>query len=362
VSADLRDHVVGWNLLPLLLSRDPAFAELFCYSDVLSPDGMTDKLRACFDVWRHTAGLSHARLAELVQRDAIDILVDLSLHTAGNRLLAFARKPAPIQVTYLGYCGTTGMDSIDYRISDPHMDPADADLTCYAETTVRLPQSYWCYRPGGPTPEVAALPADARGRITFGCLNNFAKVSPGALDAWAGILLRVPRSRLLLHVPPGDYREKTLARLIHRGVAREALEFLPRQPWDQYVQVYNSMDIALDPFPFGGGITSCDALWMGVPLVSLAGKTAVGRGGASILNNIALPELLAQDVDQYVRIAAELANDLPRLRHLRTRLRTRMQDSPLMDAPAMAKDLEQAYRRMWVRWCESQPPAPATTP
>jgi len=351
VSPDFREHVVGWNLLPLLREHDHSAVEVFCYSDVRNPDDMTEKLRACADVWRNTGNLTDAGLSDLIRNDAIDVLVDLSLHTSGNRLLVFARKPAPVQVSYLGYCSTTGLQAIDYRFSDPHLDPPGTDLSCYSEETVRLPASYWCYEPGGPTPDIAPPPAFANGYVTFGCLNNFGKVSAPALDTWRAILSATPGSRLLLHAPEGRARAKVLADFTTTGVSADRIQCVSRQKWPTYVAHYQQIDIALDPFPFAGGITTCDALWMGIPVVSLSGVTAVGRGGRSIISNIGRPELLATDVASYVSTACTLAADLPRLAELRTNLRQRMEESPLRHAPALARNIESAYRSTWRAWC-----------
>jgi predicted O-linked N-acetylglucosamine transferase (SPINDLY family) len=271
---------------------------------------------------------------------------------AGNRLVTFAHKPAPVQVTYLGYCGSTGMDTMDYRLSDPYMDPSDSDFSLYSERTIRLPETYWCYSVAGPTPDPSPPPAATAGYVTFGCLNNFAKVSPPALDLWAEILRSVPRSRLIVHSHPGTHLDAVRERFAGKGISPDRLQFPSRQPWAQYVRTYGRIDIALDPFPWGGGITTCEALWMGVPVVSLLGRTAVGRGGASILTNVGVPELVAPAPEQYVQIATDLAKDLPRLAELRRTLRARMQASPLMDAPRFARNVEAAYRQMWRNWCQ----------
>jgi predicted O-linked N-acetylglucosamine transferase (SPINDLY family) len=354
VSPDFRAHVVGQNLLPLLCEHDHRQMEIFCYSNVLQPDALTDQLRGCADVWRSIVGLSDSRAVDLIRQDRIDILVDLALHTAKNRLVVFAAKPAPVQVTYLGYCGSTGVDAMDYRFSDPYMDPPDSDLSNYSERTVRLPETYWCYSVPGPTPDPSPPPAATMGYVTFGCLNNLVKVSPPALDLWAVVLQGVPQSRLIVHSHPGSHLDALRERFAGKGIAPDRLEFPGRQPWPQYVQTYGRIDIALDPFPWGGGITTCDALWMGVPVVSLVGRTAVGRGGASILANVGLPELIARTPEQYVQIAANLAGDLPRLGELRRALRPRMQASPLMDAPRFARNVEAAYQQMWRNWCATE--------
>ena len=352
VSPDFREHPVGQNLLPLLREHDRRQMEIFCYSNVLRPDARTDQLRGYADVWRSIVGLPDSQVVSQIRQDGIDILVDLALHSANNRLLVFAHKPAPVQVTYLGYCGSTGMDAMDYRLSDPYLDLSDSDLTIYSEQTIRLPETYWCYRSTGPTPDPSPPPVATAGYLTFGCLNNFAKVSPPALDLWAEILQAVPRSRLFVHCRPGTRLDAMRERFAGKGISPDRLEFPNWQPWLEYVQTYGRIDIALDPFPWGGGITTCDALWMGVPVVSLAGPTAVGRGGASILANVGVPELVARTPEQYVRIAAALAGDLPRLAELRRTLRARMQASPLMDAPRFARNFEAAYRQMWRNWCE----------
>jgi predicted O-linked N-acetylglucosamine transferase (SPINDLY family) len=352
VSPDFRVHVVGQNLLPLLREHDHRQTEIFCYSNVLQADTLTDQLRGYADAWRSIVGLSDSQAAGLIRQDRIDVLVDLTLHMGNNRLGVFAHKPAPVQATWLGYCSTTGMDAMDYRLSDPYMDPSDSDLSFYSERTIRLPETYWCYGVSGPTPEPSPPPAAEAGYVTFGCLNNFAKVSPPALDLWAQILQRVPCSRLIVQAPPGAHLDAVRDRFAGKGISPDRLEFFGRQPWPQYVRTYGRIDIALDPFPWGGGITTCDALWMGVPVVSLVGRTAVGRGGASILANVGLPELIARTPQQYVQIAADLAGNLPRLAELRRTLRGRMQASPLMDAPRFARNVEAAYRQMWRTWCE----------
>ena len=296
-------------------------------------------------------GLPDAQAVDLIRQDEIDILVDLALHTGTNRLLIFARKPAPVQVTYLGYCSSTGVETMDYRLSDPYLDPPASDLSLYSEKTIRLPETYWCYNPRGLMPAPSPPPVEEAGHITFGCLNNFAKVSP-ALDLWAEILRNVPESRLIIHSPPGAHLDAVRERFAGKGISTDRLEFPPHQRWPEYVRTYGRIDIALDPFPWCGGITTCDASWMGVPVVSLVGRTAVGRGGASILANIGLPELIAHTPEQYVKIAVGLANDLPRLAELRRTMRPRMQASPLMDAPRFARNIEAAYRQMWRIWCQ----------
>jgi protein O-GlcNAc transferase len=356
VSPAFAEHVVGWNLLPLFEKHNDEQFEIFCYSGVQNPDSMTERLRSLTYGWRNITGVSDERAAQMVRDDKIDILVDLTLQMSAGRLLVFARKPAPIQVTWLGYCSTTGLTAMDYRFSDPYLDPPETDLSVYSEQTVRLPQTYWCYRPGGLTPAIIPPMALRTGHVTFGCLNNFAKVSPATIDLWVKILLANEHTRLLIHANPGAYLDEVRRRFTDAGISSDRIEFVDRQSWPQYINTYNRIDIALDPFPYCGGITTCDSLYMGVPVVSLSGQTAVGRAGRSILSNIGLPELIAQTPLQYVEIAVKLASDLPRLTELRTTLRQRMQTSPLMDAKRFAHNVEAVYRKMWRKWCAKDHP------
>jgi predicted O-linked N-acetylglucosamine transferase (SPINDLY family) len=351
VSPDLFRHVVGQNLLPLLAEHDRQHFSLFCYSSTAYPDSFTQILRSNCEVWRDVAHQSDDELAEIIRQDQIDILIDLSLHMANNRLLVFARKPAPVQITYLGYCASTGMDQIDYRFSDPHLDPPDSDLSLYSEETIHLPESYWCYNPAGPTPEPSPSPFEKAGHITFACLNNFAKVSPGTLDLWAEILRSCAKSRLIIHSNPGSHVEQVRQRFAKNGVSADRIGFVAKQSWTDYIKTYSRIDIALDPFPYGGGITTCDALWLGVPVVSLIGQTAVGRGGKSILSNIGLPELATRRPRQYVQTALTLADSPARLAELRRALRHRLLTSPLMNARKFTRSVEATYRNLWRRWC-----------
>ncbi|MDP9172422.1 MAG: tetratricopeptide repeat protein [Planctomycetota bacterium] len=350
VSPDFREHVVGWNLLPLLREHDHEQFEVFCYSSVSCPDGITAKLAARADVWRNLVGIDNTTAADIVRRDQIDILIDLSLHSANHRLPLFALRSAPLQFSYLGYCGSTGLSAIDYRFSDPHIDAIEWEAL-YSEKTIRLPRTYWCYQPGGPAPAVNALPAQSAGHITFGCLNSFAKVSGPAIDLWIRILSALPGSRLILHAEEGSHQQRLLNQFEKSGVNTDRVEFIVKQPFAQYLRNYGRIDIALDPFPYGGGITSCDALYMGVPLVTLEGNTATGRGGKSILSNLGLSRFVAKDPEEYLRVAVHLAGDLSALANLRSGLRALMEQSPLMRATEFARDVERAYREAWQRWC-----------
>jgi protein O-GlcNAc transferase len=315
------------------------------------PDGLTEQFRNMSDAWRSTVGQTDAALAEQIRADGIDILVDLKLHTENNHLLAFARRAAPLQVTWLGYPGTTGLRAIDYRLSDPHLDPPAVDETVYAERTVRLPHTFWCYDPLAAGPAVSELPALMNGVVTFGCFNNFCKVSAPTLALWAAVMDAVPRSRLLLQAPHGSPRGRVADALRSCGVAPERVEFLPIVSRAEYLALYHRIDVVLDTLPYNGHTTSLDAMWMGVPVVTLVGQTIVGRAGASQLMNLGMPELIARAPAEFVEAAVGLAGDLPRLAGLRAALRPRMQASPLMDAPRFARDIEAAYRQMWHARC-----------
>jgi predicted O-linked N-acetylglucosamine transferase (SPINDLY family) len=357
VSPDFRDHVQSFFTIPLLSHHDHRECEIFCYANILRPDALTERLRGYADVWRNTVGLSDQQVADLVRGDRIDVLVDLAMHMANSRLLVFARKPAPIQVAWLAYPGTTGLSSMDYRLTDPYLDPPGLFDAFYSEESIRLPNTFWCYDPLTDHPSVNALPAIENGVVTFGCLNNFCKINDGCLALWAKALEAVPQSRLLLLAPRGQPREHVLARLQHKGIASGRVEFTDKQPRLDYLKLYHRIDLGVDPVPYNGHTTSLDAFWMGVPTITLVSmKTAFGRAGWSQLCNLGLKELAAETPEQYVALAAKLAADLPRLQELRATLRQRMQRSPLMDANHFARHMEQAYRQMWRRWCEQKKP------
>ena len=353
VSANLYDHVVGRFMLPLLEHHDSKDVHVFCYADEPGqPDSVSEKLRAASHVWRNIRGLSDEQLAATVRADKIDLLVDLTMHMSGSPLLAFARKPAPVQRTYLAYASTTGMRAMDYRLTDSRIDPPGTDGD-YTERSIRLPDCWWCYRPPDSAGEVNPLPARGKNVITFSSLNTFAKVTPQVLGTWAAILRAVPRSRLLLHAREGSHRRRVLDLFARQQVHPDRINFVGFVPLPRYFDLYRLTDIGLDPFPYAGGTTTADALWTGVPVVTLRGNTAVGRGGASILQTIGVPELIAESPGQYVSVATSLANDLPRLAALRASLRPRMNASPLTDAPRFAANVETAYRGMWRSWCSS---------
>jgi predicted O-linked N-acetylglucosamine transferase (SPINDLY family) len=349
VSPDFYDHPAGRFMLPILQHRDRESSRVICYYTFTRHDAVTAELREHADDWRDVPNLGDGQLAELVRRDRVDVLIDLSLHSSFNRLLTFARQPAPVQATYLAYPGTSGLSTIDYRLTDPQLDPP-AKPQFYSERSLALPRTYWCYRPHPDSPAPAEAPMQQRGFVCFGCLNNFTKVTTRSLEIWADILREVGNSRLLLHYRHSARRQRVLDFFEERGI-HARVDLLSEMPLKQYFAAYQQIDIALDPIPYNGGTTTCDALWMGVPVVSLAGNLAVHRAGASLLANVGLPELVAHTSEDYRAIAVGLARDPERLLSIRSSLRERMRASPLMDEPRFASDFDAAIRSMWIDWC-----------
>jgi protein O-GlcNAc transferase len=351
ISADFHDHPVGRCLLPILHHHDRDNFDITCYATAARDDAVTRQMKSLTNGWRDAVALSDPQLAQQVRDDGIDILVDLAVHTAGNRLLAFARKPAPVQVTWLGWPGTTGMDAMDYRLSDPYLDPPGENDANYPERTVRLPDSFWPYFPIEADVDPNELPALEKGYVTFGCLNNFWKMNDRVVQMWADLLARVPGSHLLLRTPQGGPRQRLIDKFRARGTDPARLEFGDRAPRQEYWKLYHRIDVSLDTTPYGGHTTAMDSIWMGVPVVSLAGQLPVGRAGVTISNNIGVPELATLTPDAYVETAAALASHLPRLSELRSTLRARLRSSALMNAPQFTDHLESAFRTMWRTWC-----------
>jgi protein O-GlcNAc transferase len=359
ISPNLYRHCIAVFVAPLLANHDREHFKIYCYADVANPDGVTAQLRASADVWQSIAGMTDAKVAERIHADKIDILVDLVMHMGSSRPLAIARKPAPVQANWLAYPGTSGIPAVDYRLTDPFLDPSGADDR-YTEKSVRLPDTYWCYDRRilrlGPEPEPGPLPAARNGFITFGSLNNFWKINPPILALWSRVLTAVPQSRLRLVAPLGSARQRTLQTLQSLGVDPARVDFVPIQTRQLYLAEFQQIDIGLDPLPYNGHTTSLDTMWMGVPVITRVGRTVVGRAGLSQLSNLKLTELVAHDDDQFVHIARHLAADLPRLTELRRTLRDRMLHSPLCDAPRFTRNMESAFRQMWQTWCHSRRP------
>lgn len=353
VSSHFRYHAVSFFAEPLIVAHDPREVEVYCYADVRTPDEVTGRLRARADAWRDIAGQSDEQVADLVRADQVDILVDLAGHIGGNRLLVFARKPAPVQVTYLGYQNTTGMTAMDYRLTDAHADPVGTTEAFHTETLYRLPDSFFCFQPPEPAPPVNALPAATRGYITFASLNHIPKLTSEAFDTWAEILRTVPDSRLLvLAYAPGQLEDRVREQMARAGVDPARVTVVNKRPRYDYLALHHEIDIALDSFPFNGHTTVCDALWMGVPSILLEGATYASRFGGSALLNLGLTDLIARSRQQYVELAVALAGDRQRLAALRASLRGQMASSLLVDAAGLARRVETAYRQMWRAWCD----------
>ena len=352
VSPDFRQHCQALFLFPVLAHHDHPRFEIFCYSDVARPDEWTARLLGHADHARNIVGVDDAAIAARIRADRVDILVDLTMHMAQNHLRVFARKPAPIQVCWLAYPGTTGLSAMDYRITDPFLDPPESDAGVYSEQSIRLPDTFWCYHPLTTDAAVSPLPARENGHVRFGCLNSFFKVNDATIALWARVMREVEGSRFVLLAPIGSARTRILERFEQHGIDRTRIELVGHQPRLPYLATYRSIDVCLDTSPYNGHTTSLDAFWMGVPVVTLVGKTVVGRAGLCQAMNLGLPGLVARTGDQYVQIAVEWAKDRNRLADLRAGLRARMEASPLMDAPRFTANLEAAYRTAWKSWCE----------
>jgi len=356
VSPDFRQHSVAYFLEPILRAHDRTAFEIYCYADVSKPDAVTATMRKFSDHWCSTVGMRPGELASRIVTDEIDILVDLAGHTGGNRLLAFASHPAPVQVSWLGYCNTTGLSTIDYRLTDPIADPEDESNAYYSEQLLRLPSGFLCYAPPGDAPEVAAPPAIENGYITFGSFNNLAKMTPDVVALWSRILNVVSNSRLLLKnkwLTEKATADQIAARFAPHGIERSRLELIGRiKDTSGHLGAYGRMDIALDPFPYCGTTTTCEALWMGRPVLTLRGDRHAARVGASILTYAGLEHLIAVSEQAYVERAIALARDPRALQVMAPDLRKRMRDH-LCDAETITRDIETAYRSIWQTWCEA---------
>ena len=350
LSADFRRHSVAYFVEPLLECHDRGACEVFCYADVARPDAVTERLRGLADAWRPIRRCSDDDVCRRITGDGIDILVDLAGHTMGGRLAVFAGKPAPVQVTWLGYPNTTGLAAMDYRLTDAVADPEGAELL-HTERLVRLPGGFLCYRPPEDAPPVTVPHGDG---IRFASCNNLAKVTPPVIEAWAAILRNVPASSLFLKAKPlGEEagRRHLAGRFAEHGIGPDRLEMSGWITAGSHLAAYGSVDIGLDTFPYNGTTTTCEALWMGVPVITVAGDRHAGRVGASLLGRVGLGDLIAATPAAYVDTAVALAVDGPRRRALRHELRAMMGTSGLTDGAAFAAAVEAAYRRMWQDWC-----------
>jgi predicted O-linked N-acetylglucosamine transferase (SPINDLY family) len=347
VSPYFRKHAVTFFFESVVQHHDRSAFDLVLYADVPRPDDYSERLRSYGAQWRSTVGLSDAALAQMVRNDAIDVLVDLSGHTPGNRLLAFARKPAPIQVTWNGYPNTTGTIEMDYRVTDARCDPPGATERFHTEKLVRLPEIYMSWQAPAGTPAPGPLPASSAAGVTFASFNACYKVTPTIVRLWSRILDELPASRLVLFTVPRGRAEERIRRLFAaEGITGSRIETRPRVSHEAFLEAHREVDIALDSFPYHGTTTTCFSLWMGVPVVSLVGPTHVSRVGLTLLSSAGVPDLAAFNADDYVAAAVRLARNMPELVALRVGLRERMLRSPLMNGAACAKALEDAYRGM----------------
>jgi protein O-GlcNAc transferase len=353
-SPDFREHALAFFIEPILARHDAMQFEVFCYAYGRESDEVTQRLKSYGHAWRDIHSMDDEKAAELIRADGIDILVDLAAHSVGNRLLLLARKPAPVQATYLGYAGTTGLSVMDYRMTDAMVDPPGMSERFHSEKLVRLARSMWCFRPAAGSPDVGPLPCLSPGWVGFGSANALAKITDSVLSAWAEVLKQVPNSRLVLQargLEDPTVRQRIAGALRQHGIASDRLEFSGWTDLAGYLKFLGQVDVALDAFPYAGGTTTCHALWMGAPVVTLAQTRSVSRVGASVLANIGLGELIAERVEDYIRIAVDLARDRERLATLRRGLRERMRSSPLMDEAGLVAELEKAYHEMWRQWC-----------
>jgi protein O-GlcNAc transferase len=357
VSPDFRRHSVAYFIEPVLMSHNRETFAVFCYGNVQRPDYVTKRIQYSAECWRNIQGLSDEEAAELIREDEIDILIDLAGHTSGNRMLLFARKPAPVQVNWIGYPTTTGLSAMDYKIVDSYTDPPGMTEQFYTEQLLRLPESFLCYLPERESPEVSPVPLFTAGHITFGSFNNFAKMSPEVVEAWADILKAVPDSHIILKshcFSDEGTRRYALELFARHGIEKERVELLLFEPSVQtHLSLYSRIDIGLDTFPYNGTTTTCEALWMGVPVVTLAGGTHASRVGMSLLSHVGLEKFVARTHADYVKKAVDFAHDPDKLQLLRGQLRNMMFHSPLTDAKRFTLHLEHCYRQVWEKWCKS---------
>ena len=349
LSGDFLMHPVAFFLAPVLEHHDRSQVEVFCYSMTPKQDSMTNRLRTATDHWRDVLSMSDDELADAIHADGIDVLVDLVGHTGIPRPGVFCQRPAPVQVAWLGYLNTTGLTRMDFRLSDVRSDPPEISQPVHTERLVHLPASQWCYLAVAEQEIDPVPPFERHGYMTFGSFNAALKITPAACRRWAQVMLRVPGSRLVIGDINSERKQAAIRRdIASLGVADDRIAFIPRVMIDEYLGLYNDIDITFDTFPYGGGTTTFDSLWMGVPVVAAVGETPVSRSAAGILAALGLEDWSAPSVDDFVDVAVARASDREALRALRRSLRPRMQDSLLTELPRYARDLEAAYRKMWL--------------
>jgi len=353
VSGDLRRHPVGFFLHPVLKRHNRTQCEVHCYANWKQVDDMTRSLMDAADSWHPIAETKDDALTDQIRHDEIDVLIDLSGHTDGHRLGVFAQHPAPVQVTWLGYLNTTGLEAMDYRLCDRYTDPEDDGTDeLNVETLYRLSHSQWCYAPHYDAPLVDLDSTRTRDAVLFGSFNQYPKISDPCLDLWCRILNRIPDAKFVAYaIPTGKTQDAFQARLAARGISPDRVSIHDRVPTRDYLAAIGMVDVALDPFPYNGATTTLDTLLMGVPIVALRGERGISRGGYSILQSMNASELIAENPDEYVDLNVRLARDAEWRRALRATLRDRLRTSPLMDVAIFVADLEAAYRFMWEKWC-----------
>jgi len=354
VSPDFRSHAVMLFLEPVLENHDPARFHVTCYHDSVGGDAVTARLKARAAVWHDVHGMPHESLADLVRRDRIDILVDLAAHAQNNRMPVFAMKPAPVQITYIAYPSTTALPTMDYRISDAVLDPPGTTEALHTEKLLRLPEVYWCYRPPDEAAQLEESPDERAGPVIFGSANRLEKVTPATMAAWARVLSAVPDSRLLLvhrqfREPLAQERLRVL--LAGAGIQPERVSTYVPHTMASYLEALRRIDIALDTYPYSGGSTTCNLLWMGVPVIALAGRHPISRMSATSLHAVGLSELVAETPEAFACCSAQLAGNPVKLAELRRGLRAQMRAGPLMQSLRLVHHLEEAYRTAWRRWC-----------
>jgi len=355
VSADFKNHPVAYFIEPILAGHDKAVIEVYCYYNNRRRDSYTDQIMRHADHWLDCAEMSDEQLAERIRVDSIDILVDLSGHTAGNRLSVFARKPAPVQVTWIGYAGTTGLSAMDYRITDACMDPPGMTEKYHSEALIRLPGSNAPYRPEPHCPQVNALPALTSGEFVFASLNNLVKINQTVVNLWSQILAALPHARLMLgNVTDDIIKRRVLDLFAQAGVDAQRLILKPRMSLLDYLALHHQIDMALDTFPYNGGTTSMHSLWMGVPVLTLAGEHTISRVGVAALTGAGLDKFITHSEQEYLQRAVQIAQELPSLNQTRQLLRERMGGGTVSDPAKITRHLEAAYRDVWRQWCKTR--------
>ena len=356
ISADFNSHSVGYFFEPLLKHHDHYIINTYCYYNNIKEDSTTKRLIDVSEHWRSIIRMNDKDIINLIRKDKINILIDLSGHTKGNRLTVFSHNPAPIQVTWLGYPNTTGLSSIDYRFTDEIADPISEADKFHSEELVRLPKGFLCYQGNESVSTNKALPCLKRGYITFGSFNNLTKITPQVIKIWSRILQAVPNSHLLLkskQLSDSSTKSRYLELFKEEGISEDRLELHSWMPEkDGHLRLYGHVDIGLDPFPYNGTTTTCEALWMGTPVITILGDRHVSRVGASILTHVGLEEFIATDIDEYINMAIKYANNMDSIKSIRAGLRHNMKNSDLCNADAFARDVEKALDEMWNQYLQ----------